>query len=102
MANPMMDTATPIVPIVSLVVQEIAITEYIRVVRSSGLQSNLVRPLSVTGGSRYLIAQEYPYLSRCLMGEVAEEGPGDGAPTDGAAPGGATEGAAPLGPPPDG
>ena len=43
----------------------------------------------------YVITEQYPYISRCLMGEFTEVGPGGGAaggPPPGAAPGGAGPG----------
>ncbi len=63
--------------------------------------------VEIDGEYAYVITDEYPYITRCLMGEVAGDGPGGGAPPDGAPeggggapPAGAPDGAA--GPPPGG
>ncbi|MEO1057120.1 MAG: YHYH protein [Actinomycetota bacterium] len=52
--------------------------------------------IEIDGEYAYVITEEYPYVTRCLMGEVAGDGPGGGAPPDGAPEGG---GAPPAGAP---
>lgn len=51
--------------------------------------------IEIDGEYAYVVTDEYPYITRCLMGEVAGGGTGGGAP-----PAGAPDGAA--GPPPGG
>lgn len=54
--------------------------------------------ITINGQYVYVLTNEYPYISRCLMGEFTESAPGGGG---GAAPGGgAPQGGAPQGQPP--